>query len=196
MLQPMGGPAIQEAQQIATVAVQEVQQIAGLALQEMQQFSQSVLREMQQFAQSVLREIQQFTEPAIPTSQGAGATQTYAPAPTGTSPAADPAAEINSNNPSPLAAAANSSSTVPSSTTKGKSGYVYYRYGNQSDPTTLPTPVPGLALEGGGTDIDLLYQWMAPGRMASMPRSAITTLSCPTMSPPSRQFLGAGHLEI
>jgi cyanophycinase-like exopeptidase len=50
---------------------------------------------------------------------------------------------------------------VPSTTTKGHSGYIYYRYGNQSDPTTLPTPVPGLALEGGGTDIDLLYQWMA-----------------------------------
>jgi cyanophycinase-like exopeptidase len=50
---------------------------------------------------------------------------------------------------------------VPSTTTKGKSGYIYYRYGNQSDPTTPPTPVPGLALEGGGTDIDLLYQWMA-----------------------------------
>jgi cyanophycinase-like exopeptidase len=120
MLQPMAGPAIQEAQQI-----------------------------------------QQFTGPAIPTSQGAGATQPYAPAPTGTSSAADQAAEIDSGNPSPLAAAAKSSSKVSSTTTKGRSGYIYYRYGNQSDPTTLPTPVPGLALEGGGTDINLLYQWMA-----------------------------------
>lgn len=150
MLQPMTDPAIQEAQQISYVAVQEVEQISGL-----------VLHEIQQFAQSLLREIQQFTELAVPTSQRSGITQTYSPAPTSTSPVADHAAEIASGNPSPLAAAAQSSSKVPSTTTKGKSGYIYYRYGNQSDPTTLPTPVPGLALEGGGTDIDLLYQWMA-----------------------------------
>jgi cyanophycinase-like exopeptidase len=150
MLPPMAGPAIQEAQQIANVAFQEVRQISGL-----------VLREFQQFAQSVLREIQQVTELAVSPGQGAGTTQTYAPAPTSTSPAADHAAEIASGNPSPLVDAAMSSSNVPSTTTRGKSGYIYYRYGNQSDPTTLPTPVPGLALEGGGTDIDLLYQWMA-----------------------------------
>jgi cyanophycinase-like exopeptidase len=150
MLQPMAGPAIRESQQIANVAFREVQQISGLALQE-----------IQQFAQSVLREIRQFPEPAIPTSQGAGPTQTSAPAPTGTRPAADQAAAIAGDNSSLLAAAAKSSSKVPATTTKGRSGYIYYRYGNQSDPTTLPTPIPGLALEGGGTDIDLLYQWMA-----------------------------------
>src|SRR5215469_5471191 len=82
MLQPMTGPAIQEAQQIANVAVQEVQHIASLALQE-----------IQQFAQSVLRDIQQLTAPAIPMGQGAGARQTDAPTPTGTRPAENQAAE-------------------------------------------------------------------------------------------------------
>jgi cyanophycinase-like exopeptidase len=137
MLQPMGGPAIQESQQIANMAVQEVQHLSGLALQEIH-----------------------HTEPAIPTTLGAGATQKHAPAPTGSSPAANQAAEIDSGNPSPLAAPPKSSK-VPATTTKGRSGYIYYRYGNQSDPTTLPTPIPGLALEGGGTDIGVLYQWMA-----------------------------------
>jgi cyanophycinase-like exopeptidase len=116
---------------------------------------------LQPMAGPALQEAQQFTEPAIPASKGTGATPTYAPAPTGNRPAADQAAEIESGNPSPLAAAAKSSSKVPSTTTRGRSGYIYFRYGNQSDPTTLPTPIPGLALEGGGTDIDLLYQWMA-----------------------------------
>jgi cyanophycinase-like exopeptidase len=146
---------------MAGLAIQEAQQIANVAIQEAQQISRSALQEIQQFAHAVLREFQQLTEPAIATSQGASPTQTDAPAPTGTSPAADQAAEIDRGDSSPLAAAAKPSSDVPSTMTKGKSGYIYYRYGNQSDPTTLPTPVPGLALEGGGTDIDLFYQWMA-----------------------------------
>ena len=54
------------------------------------------------------------------------------------------------------------SSTVPSTTTKGPDGSIYYRYGNQTAAAPLPSAMPGgLALEGGGTDIDLLYQWMA-----------------------------------
>jgi cyanophycinase-like exopeptidase len=149
-LQPMAGTAIREAQQIASVSFQEVQQISSLALQE-----------IQQLAQSILGEIQQLTDPAISTSQGAGPTQTSTPVSSGTRPAADQAAELHTDNPSQQAAATKSSSNVPSTTTKGRSGYIYYRYGNQSNPTTLPTPIPGLALEGGGTDINLLYQWMA-----------------------------------
>jgi hypothetical protein len=79
-----------------------------------------------------------------------------------TSPAADHAAEIDSGNPPPQPAATTSSSTVPSTTTKGPDGSIYYRYGNQTAAAPLPSAMPGgLALEGGGTDIDLLYQWMA-----------------------------------
>jgi cyanophycinase-like exopeptidase len=151
MLQPMAGPAIQEAQQIAKVAIEEVQQIAHLALQE-----------MQQFAQSVVRDIQQFIEPTIPTSQGASLTRTHAQALTGTRPAENRAAEIDSDSSPPLAAAANSSSKVHSTKTKGPDGSIYYRYGNQTAAAPLPSAMPGgLALEGGGTDINLLYQWMA-----------------------------------
>jgi cyanophycinase-like exopeptidase len=49
------------------------------------------------------------------------------------------------------------SSPVASTKTSGK-GYTYYRYGNQTDVTATPTL--GVALEGGGTDIDAFYQWM------------------------------------
>ena len=53
-------------------------------------------------------------------------------------------------------------SKVPSTTTKGPDGSIYYRYGNQTAAAPLPSAMPGgLALEGGGTDINLLYQWMA-----------------------------------
>jgi cyanophycinase-like exopeptidase len=51
---------------------------------------------------------------------------------------------------------------VTSTTTKGPDGSIYYRYGNQTVAAPLPSAMPGgLALEGGGTDINLLYQWMA-----------------------------------
>jgi cyanophycinase len=36
--------------------------------------------------------------------------------------------------------------------------YSYFRVGNPSDVTTATTP--GTALEGGGTDVDAVYQWM------------------------------------
>jgi cyanophycinase-like exopeptidase len=184
MLQPMGGPAVQQAQQTAKVAIQEVRQISGLAL-----------RESPPFPQSAWRESRQFTEPAIQTSQGAGATRTYAPAPPGTSPAADQAPEIDSGNPSPLAAPTKSPK-VPSTTTKGRSGYIYYRYGNQSDPTTLPTPVPGLALEGGGTDIDLLYQWMAARADGVDATVSNNTLELPSNAAPQPgNFLVLGTLK-
>src|SRR5262249_48149683 len=56
---------------------------------------------------------------------------------------------------------AGASSKVPSTTTKGPDGSFYYRYGNQTAAAPLPAAMPGgLALEGGGTDINLLYQRM------------------------------------
>src|SRR6201997_3930333 len=36
--------------------------------------------------------------------------------------------------------------------------YSYYRVGNPNDVTTSTTA--GIALEGGGTDVDAVYQWM------------------------------------
>ena len=48
-------------------------------------------------------------------------------------------------------------SQVPTSKIDG-SGFTYYRSGNQADVKT--TPSPGLALEGGGTDVDQVYTWM------------------------------------
>jgi hypothetical protein len=36
--------------------------------------------------------------------------------------------------------------------------YSYYRVGNPNDVTTATTA--GTALEGGGTDVDAVYQWM------------------------------------
>src|ERR1700747_2825368 len=36
--------------------------------------------------------------------------------------------------------------------------YSYFRVGNPNDVTTSPTA--GIALEGGGTDVDAVYQWM------------------------------------
>jgi cyanophycinase-like exopeptidase len=59
-------------------------------------------------------------------------------------------------------AGAQSTSKVTSTTTKGPDGSIYYRYGYQTSAAPLPSAMPGgLALEGGGTDINLLYQWMA-----------------------------------
>jgi cyanophycinase len=49
------------------------------------------------------------------------------------------------------------SSKALSTTTKG-TGFDYYRYGGQTNVVT--TPSPGLALEGGGIDVDQVYQWM------------------------------------
>ena len=46
-----------------------------------------------------------------------------------------------------------------SGVTKGP-GYEYYRYGNQLPAAATLTPTPGLALDGGGGDIDALFAWM------------------------------------
>jgi cyanophycinase-like exopeptidase len=69
------------------------------------------------------------------------------------------APEIDSGSPNFQAAATKSSSKVSSSKTSGQ-GYIYYRYGSQTDITPTTAPTPGLGLEGGGTDIDPFYQWM------------------------------------
>jgi cyanophycinase-like exopeptidase len=164
-LPPTARTAVRELRQIANVAVLEVQQISGLLAQEIQQLDQSAVhelrhlssptnREVRQVAQSAIWHIDQITQSALQASQAADPAQTGAPGSLGgtaasPSPAADPAAKTSGG-----------SAGVSSTTTRGKSGYIYYRYGNQSAPTSPPTPVPGLALEGGGTDIDLLYQWM------------------------------------
>jgi cyanophycinase-like exopeptidase len=110
--------------------------------------------------------------------------------------AAHHAAEIDSGNPPPPAAAPPSPPKVPSTTTKGKSGYVYYRYGNPNAPAAPPTPVPGLALEGGGTDIDLLYQWMgarADGVDATVSDNTLVLPGNP--APEAADFLVLGTLK-
>jgi cyanophycinase len=73
--------------------------------------------------------------------------------------------QTNSGGRSPTIAARDSASTqTPGTTTSssGGSGWVYTREGS---PTNVATHVEGgLALEGGGTDIDQVFQWMR-GRM-------------------------------
>jgi cyanophycinase-like exopeptidase len=110
--------------------------------------------------------------------------------------AAPHAAEIDSGSPSPQAAATTSSSQVPSSTTRGKSGYIYYRYGDPNAPAAPPTPVPGLALEGGGTDIDLLYQWMGARADGVDATVSDNTLVLPSNATPrGGDFLVLGTLK-
>jgi cyanophycinase len=63
----------------------------------------------------------------------------------------------------PSAAPATSSAIAKSAGSSGSSGYVYTRLGNQND-VSLTGEKGGLALEGGGTDIDSVFTWMG-GRM-------------------------------
>jgi cyanophycinase len=72
--------------------------------------------------------------------------------------------ETDSSGPSPSITALDSTSaqTATTTTSSGGNGWVYTREGDQ---TNVATPVTGgLALEGGGTDIDQVFQWMR-GRM-------------------------------
>ena len=52
-----------------------------------------------------------------------------------------------------------SSQPIPSSVQVGVDGSLYHRYGNPQDAGALPG-TGGIALEGGGTDVDQAFQWM------------------------------------
>jgi len=52
-----------------------------------------------------------------------------------------------------------SSQPIASSVQVGSEGFLYYRYGNSQDAGVLPG-TGGIALEGGGTDVDQAFQWM------------------------------------
>jgi cyanophycinase len=73
--------------------------------------------------------------------------------------------EIDSGGPSPAITTMGSTSaqTPTTTTSSGGNGYVYTREGNPVNVATQGEG--GLALEGGGTDIDQVFQWMR-GRMS------------------------------
>lgn len=57
----------------------------------------------------------------------------------------------------PLALASLLSAVAPAEAAKAPS-YTYVRVGNAAD--VAPTPVPGVVLMGGGTDVDAAFQWL------------------------------------